>query len=158
MYTVDAVTVMRKIYKFVPISTAIHTLTNLLYDEFDLYDVNNVRNVLNQLTLLMHNNLYSKDSNGNVKWIKTYGNAGLDYIQDLTIDNSYNLYITGGFQDSINLGGNTIQANSSDIFIAKLDAVGNFIWNTQLSVTGNYKSPNNIFSDADGNFYLAVLS
>ena len=97
------------------------------------------------------------DSNGNVKWIKTYGNAGLDYIQDLTIDNSYNLYITGGFQDSINLGGNTIQANSSDIFIAKLDAVGNFIWNTQLSVTGNYKSPNNIFSDADGNFYLAGL-
>jgi len=97
------------------------------------------------------------DSNGGIKWIKTFGNAGLDYIQSLSIDNFNNIYIIGGFQDSIDFGNRNLYNTGKDIVIAKFDVNGNLIWNKQLFVTGNLQSGNQILSDLDGNSYIAGL-
>ena len=37
------------------------------------------------------------DSNANIKWIKSFGYTGLDYISGFTVDNAKNIYISGGF-------------------------------------------------------------
>ena len=94
------------------------------------------------------------DSNGSVKWIKTYGNGGVDYIQSITIDNQNNIYATGGFKDSINLGGINLYNNGIDILFAKFDGNGNTIWAKQAFATGASSFGNNINGDVDGNCYV----
>ena len=94
------------------------------------------------------------DSNANIKWIKSFGYTGLDYINKLSVDNSKNIYIVGGFKDSINLGNGNLYNSTPDIFIAKLDSNGNVIWNKQSFCTGANSSNNNLLSDGNGNCYI----
>jgi hypothetical protein len=95
------------------------------------------------------------DSNANVKWIKSFGNAGADAFYSLSIDNSHNLYMTGAFKDSINLGSGTITNNNgNDILIAKFDGIGNNIWTKQTAANGTVQSGYKILSDGDGNCYV----
>ena len=113
---------------------------------------------LDTVTLITQGNydgfIARADSNGNVKWINTYGNAGVDYIQSITIDNQNNIYATGGFKDSINLGGINLYNNGIDILFAKFDGNGNTIWAKQAFATGASSFGNNINGDVDGNCYV----
>ncbi|MBL0342680.1 MAG: hypothetical protein IPP71_18385 [Bacteroidetes bacterium] len=93
------------------------------------------------------------DSNGNVKWVKQFGNAGADYIEDMAISNNY-LYAIGGFQDSINFGGTSLFNNGKDVFIAKFDSSGNAIWAHSISCSGTTCAGNKIIVDNDGNTYV----
>ncbi|MBL0342675.1 MAG: hypothetical protein IPP71_18360 [Bacteroidetes bacterium] len=93
------------------------------------------------------------DSNGNVKWVKHFGNAGADYIEDIAISNNY-LYAIGGFQDSINFGGNSLYNTGQDVFFTKFDTAGNTIWARNLFCTGATSSGNKIVVDNDGNTYV----
>jgi len=95
------------------------------------------------------------DSNGHVKWIKSFGNGGVDYVQSLDIDDSNNIYFTGGFQDSISLGGTTLINSGTDIIVAKFDSAGNFIWDKQMYASGNSNFGNYLTSDGNGNCYVA---
>lgn len=82
--------------------------------------------------------------NSEVKWAFTlfqqfYGNE----IFDITTDNNQNVYITGSFKYKVDFdpGADTLflsstPANASDIFIAKYDASGNFLWAKQIGSTG----------------------
>ncbi len=113
---------------------------------------------LDTVTLITQGNydgfIARADSNGNVKWINTYGNAGVDYIQSITIDNQNNIYATGGFKDSINLGGINLFNNGVDILFAKFDANGNTLWAKQGFVSGAASFGNDIIGDIDGNCYV----
>lgn len=70
------------------------------------------------------------DSSGNQIWSKQFGGPKFDLCYDLSLDQFSNLYITGFFtSDTLVLGNDTlINQNEADIFIAKLDSLGNFIW------------------------------
>ena len=96
------------------------------------------------------------DSIGHMKWIKNYGNGGVDYFQNISHDDSNNIYVIGGFKDSINLDGNVLyNTNGSDILFAKLDSSGIFIWVKQAYVSGINSSGNSIQCDSVGNCYVA---
>ena len=97
------------------------------------------------------------DSNGNVKWIKSFGNSGNDLINDLSVDATHNLYFTGSFKDSINYGGASLYNNKNDISIIKFDENGNLIWNKQMNANGNLQGGNSILTDTDGNCYVTGL-
>ena len=93
------------------------------------------------------------DTNGNVKWIKHFGNGGSDALGSVDVDNSTSeLYFCGGFQDSIVINGSTLYNSANDILFGKLDANGNIIWTRQCNVTNN-SGANNLKIDVDGNFY-----
>jgi hypothetical protein len=87
---------------------------------------------------------------GNVIWARNVADGGYIY-SSLGIDGAGNLYTSGNFQHTITIGTTTLTnaaATNNDVYIAKLDPAGNFIWAksfggtsedevSALSVSGN---------------------
>lgn len=73
------------------------------------------------------------DSAGNFVWAKRMGAGDWDYGYAVTTDASGNIYTTGSFSKTVDFDPSSATVNltavgSSDIFISKFDASGNFIW------------------------------
>ncbi len=105
------------------------------------------------------------DSTGNFVWAKQIVNGLSIKGNAIKIDNSGNVYVTGTFLGTVDFdpGSSTYTMTASndfhdaflhdDIFILKLDSLGNFIWADQF--TGPYDdSSTGITTDAFGNIYV----
>jgi hypothetical protein len=73
------------------------------------------------------------DSNGNFLWAKTIGGIYNIGFSSIKADLNGNLYLTGGFKDTIDFDPDTgvyilPSAGGADIFILKLNGNGNFVW------------------------------
>ncbi|MGB0914934.1 MAG: SBBP repeat-containing protein [Crocinitomicaceae bacterium] len=80
------------------------------------------------------------DASGNFIWAKSMGGTSSDKGIDLSIDGLDDVYITGDFNGTVdfNPGANTNAHSSngnSDIFITKLDALGNYLWSESFGGT-----------------------
>ncbi len=82
------------------------------------------------------------NSQGSLIWVKQIGGSDYDYANDIEIDNSGNLYITGSFSGS-NIDFNTGTASFpltsnglNDIFVLKIDTVSNFIFAFNIGGSG----------------------
>ncbi|MBL7911613.1 MAG: SBBP repeat-containing protein [Bacteroidia bacterium] len=79
------------------------------------------------------------DANGNNLWAKQIGNGFAEYVNDIAIDPSGNLLITGAFQSSVDFdpGPSTsvLVASGIDVFVLKLDNNGNFLWARNMGGT-----------------------
>lgn len=97
------------------------------------------------------------DASGNMLWVKTMGGTGADYGYGIALDHNNNIYITGGFEATVDFDpGNGVtnltSAGDEDIFVCKYDANGNFIWAKQMG--GVYKDEAHYISvDDDFNVY-----
>ncbi len=65
------------------------------------------------------------DTNGNFIWAESIGGTSSDFVSSIAIDNSVNIYIIGGFADTVDFDPNSgiynlTSAGGSDIFILKL--------------------------------------
>ena len=79
------------------------------------------------------------DPSGNLIWAKSIGGTGGDNVQTMELDAYGHLYITGGFNAKADFdpGGDTayltpVSANY-DIYVAKYDTAGNYIWAKKIS-------------------------
>jgi hypothetical protein len=80
------------------------------------------------------------DANGNFLWAKQLDggiSSGVDWINSLVIDSSQNIISTGRFFGTSDFDPGTslytlTSAGISDIFILKLDSLGEFVWAKQL--------------------------
>lgn len=78
------------------------------------------------------------DPNGNFLWAVQAGGVGIDQSLGLALDDSYNICLTGNFQDTITLGDYVLTSNGGhDIFAAKLDNNGNWIWAKRAGGAGD---------------------
>jgi len=74
------------------------------------------------------------DATGGFLWAKSFGGPEDDWVEDLAIDNTGNLFIAGSFAGVADLNPHPTQSfdltseGNLDAFILKLDASGNFIW------------------------------
>ncbi len=96
------------------------------------------------------------DTNGNWLWVKSAGGVDPDYGWGIAVDAAANVYLTGHFWYTATFGATTLTSTSvSDIFIAKLDSSGNWLWARQCGggVYGDY--PLSIKVDILSNVYLA---
>ncbi len=97
------------------------------------------------------------DSNGNWLWANQAGGTSIDEGYSITVDASGNSYITGYFySSSITFGTITLSNSNSvyaDIFVAKLDSNGNWLWAKQVGGTGEDEG-NSIAVDSNGNSYV----
>lgn len=86
------------------------------------------------LTSKAENDLFvakiSKD--GEWLWVQSAGGTAHDIGKGIAVDKSGNVYITGAFQLDAQFGNTKLQSTGnvgySDVFIAKLDPNGNWLW------------------------------
>ncbi|MBL7149500.1 MAG: SBBP repeat-containing protein [Candidatus Cloacimonetes bacterium] len=97
------------------------------------------------------------DTNGNWMWATQAGGTQQDFGLGITLDNAGNIYVTGSFTYPATFGSTTLVSNGiEDIFIAKLDVNGNWLWATQAGGTSD-DSGYAITVDASGNSYVTGL-
>ncbi|MBP7310232.1 MAG: SBBP repeat-containing protein [Candidatus Cloacimonetes bacterium] len=94
------------------------------------------------------------DPNGNWLWAKKAGGASYDYGNGISTDASGNCYVTGFYQWTASFGSITLTSSGvRDIFVAKLDSNGNWLWALQAGGTGG-DGGFGISTDASGNSYV----
>lgn len=73
--------------------------------------------------------LLKLDSSGNFVWIKQFGNSGTEEGCEIEVSPDGNVFISGGFSQTITLGGSTFSSQGiRDVFVAKIDTIGNVQW------------------------------
>ncbi|HEX6426137.1 MAG TPA: SBBP repeat-containing protein, partial [Niastella sp.] len=98
------------------------------------------------------------DASGNYVWAKGMGGIGFEMGYSLAVDASGNSYITGQFTGTVDFDPgsgtqNLTTTGNADIFLAKYDASGNYMWAQQIGATNNdigYA----LAVDASGNSYI----
>ncbi len=96
------------------------------------------------------------DAQGNFVWARRLGGDGYDVGTSIAADASGNVYTTGYFMGTSDFdpgeGVFNLTSSSSDIFISKLNAEGNFVWARRLG-GANDDHGHSIAVDASGNVY-----
>ena len=93
----------------------------------------------------------------NLIWAKSFGDGSLNSAYSVCLYNSGNMYISGCFDGTVdfNPGSGTTLLSSNrfrDIFILKLDTVGNFIWAKSIGgISSDYSY--SISTDSSDNVY-----
>ena len=94
------------------------------------------------------------DLNGKFLWAKNAGGTGDDFGQGISIDANGNSYITGYFTNTAKFGATPLTGyGGRDIFIAKYDLNGNFLWAKNAGGTGD-DFGQGISADTNGNSYV----
>ncbi|MEX2483797.1 MAG: T9SS type A sorting domain-containing protein [Brumimicrobium sp.] len=110
-------------------------------------------------TTLLQGGVYvvKYDENGNFIWAIQSENSSLnDSGNAIHYLDSGILYITGGFFSSgITFGSDTLSGyGNHDIFLAKLDTDGNFIWAKKVGAGSSTDFGNDLCFDPNGNVYI----
>jgi len=94
-------------------------------------------------------------SNGNWVWAKKAGGNGWDGGLSIAIDNSGNLYVTGFFASTASFGAISLTSvGGDDIFVAKLDLRGNWLWAKNAGGSSVWDWGRCITVDNLGNLYI----
>ena len=96
------------------------------------------------------------DPYGNWLWAVGAGGAEWDEGTDIAVDGSGNAWVTGYFQGTVTFGNHTLTASGNvrgDIFVAKLDTSGNWLWAVRAGGTDTDRGYG-IAVDGIGNAWL----
>lgn len=99
------------------------------------------------------------DANGNLVWAKSVGGTGGDSPMAIATDATGNVYITGGFVGTADFDPgpgvfNMTSAGQTDIYIAKYDASGNFVWAKGIIGGTWFDHGYSILVDGTGNVHV----
>lgn len=97
------------------------------------------------------------DASGNFIWATSFGSPLNDYGRSLFADASGNIYLTGSFEGTADFDPGTgifnlTAVGNNDMFISKLDAMGNFLWARGIGGS-SLDSGYGIVVDVSGNVY-----
>lgn len=99
------------------------------------------------------------DPSGNVLWARSEGGAGADYAYGICTDPQGNVFVAGYFQGSTftigtnEFSNNSTNSNCTDIFLAKYDSDGNFLWARSPEGQGCERAES-VAADSYGNVYM----
>ena len=94
------------------------------------------------------------DASGNWLWATKAGGTSNDYGYSIALDDVGNTYVTGFFQGTATFGSTTITSSGfSDIFVAKMDTNGNWLWTERAGGTVTDRGYSITLDDA-GNTYV----
>ena len=87
-------------------------------------------------------------------WAKSVGGLDDDFGQGIAVDGEGNSYVTGAFRGTATFGTTTLTSSGdSDIYVAKLDAGGNWLWVKKVGGSGT-DAGSGIAIDSEGNSYV----
>jgi hypothetical protein len=97
-------------------------------------------------------------ADGSFIWVAVGGGDAADYAHDIAVDTAGNTYITGNYGDVADFGPSTMPTPSSsvgNVFAAKLNTSGTFVWATPLGgdTLGGANNPA-IAVDSSGTSYV----
>lgn len=97
-------------------------------------------------------------TNPNLEWVRQIG--GIDYEKGtaVAVDGTGNVYTAGRFEGTVDFDPSNdthtlTSTGTIDVFIAKFDALGNFLWVKQIEGTSTYDWIRSISVDVSGNLY-----
>ena len=98
------------------------------------------------------------NSDGDLIWAKNIGGVGRDIGKSIKIDASGNVLITGTFHNTVDFDPseevfNLTSDNNKDVFILKLNSLGNFLWVKQLE-SNSQANVLSMVTDMSGQIYL----
>lgn len=98
------------------------------------------------------------DASGNLVWARSIGGMYSDLGLSIAIDASGNVYTTGSFVGTVDFDPgsgvfNMTSAVADDIFVSKLDAMGNFVWAKSIAGAAGLDYGFDIAVSAAGNVY-----
>jgi len=105
--------------------------------------------------------IVKQDSSGNVLWAKILNQTDSIYIEKVITDSSDNVYVVGRFDGTLSFGTDVLSNSDQedDIFLVKLDPLGETIWAKQFEITSSnpyvFSSVNDIDIDQIGNIHIA---
>ena len=100
------------------------------------------------------------DTNGKCLQSQNWGDNGAKAVESLAVDPSGGVAVTGVFESQIDFGGGTMTgppqgSTSHNVFVARLDAVGQYVAQRDLQSSSGNSGPGEIAVDALGNAFLA---
>ncbi len=86
--------------------------------------------------------LLKLDSAGNILWVQTFGNLSNDNVEKVQIDKAGNILLTGRFMNTIDFDPSAnvdfkTSNGFADIYILKLDNLGNYLWAKTIGGSGS---------------------
>jgi Secretion system C-terminal sorting domain len=98
------------------------------------------------------------DSAGQYIWSLAFGGAQFDYIFGIATDTNENIYATGGYMVGVDFdpSGNiatNVAVNNEDVFVAKYDSSGTYVWAKGIGGT-NTEAGRNVDVSANGDVYV----
>jgi hypothetical protein len=98
----------------------------------------------------------------NIRWAEVINNAFTDNIFDLQVDNDHNLVICGQFNGTVDFDpGPAVNAHTSaggaDIFLAKYDSLGNYLWAHHFGTGFLTDEGDRLAIDSSGNIFLTGM-
>jgi hypothetical protein len=101
------------------------------------------------LFLLLNSSVFSQTFN----WAKQFGGAGDEHVHAIVTDVSKNVFVTGDFSATCYIGTFTLVPQTVDVYVAKLDPLGNPLW--AISFPGNGHADSfDMKIDAMGDVYV----
>ncbi len=124
-------------------------LTGSFTDEMDIENI--------RLTGTGQDTYFAKYNGlGYLLWAKALEGTGRNTGLAIETDNEHNAYLLGSFQDDIQFGSKTSQNNDdySDMFLAKYDKDGNFIWRKHARSIATHFEKADMAVDNEGNILI----
>ena len=104
------------------------------------------------------------DTSGNWQMVETagqYAGGGFSWANDIVVDSSGNIFITGFFAGNVSFGNSQLRSttdsnggDSTDIFVAKMSSSGNWLWAKDAGGSYDGDSGNGVASDGNGGAYV----
>ena len=95
-------------------------------------------------------------STGSFQWATQAGSSADDSGMGIGVDSSGNAYVSGAVGGVATFGTSTLTAKgTSDLFVAKLDTTGNFLWTILAPGTSGSKAGASLVTDSVGTSTLA---
>lgn len=92
---------------------------------------------------------------GTFVWARQAGGAGSDEGHDVALDADGNCWLTGSFTGPVALGLGTFEGfGALDIFVARLDSAGNWLWVRGAGGPADYETGWSVAVDSAGNGYV----
>ncbi|PHR23927.1 MAG: hypothetical protein COA38_16885 [Fluviicola sp.] len=99
------------------------------------------------------------DLNGDFLWANSYGDNANDISWEISADVNDNVFVIGTFKNTIdfnngNPNGSYVSNGLADLFILKLDNLGNYLWSTAIGGPGDDNAKDLAF-DLNNDLYIS---